>query len=101
MRRPWGGLTAAPGGAGQVRRATLPATLTDVGELQKRGGYTPRRVRERRAYQLVVAGSVAGVVGVVGIVLAVAGVVGAGLPVIALIIAAICALGFVRTVGAR
>jgi hypothetical protein len=72
-----------------------------VGELQKRGGYTPRRVRERRAYQLVVTGSVAGVVGVVGIVLAVAGVVGAGLPVIALIIAAVCALGFVRTVGGR
>jgi hypothetical protein len=41
------------------------------------------------------------VVGVVGIVLAVAGVVGAGLPVIALIIAAVCALGFVRTVGGR
>ena len=77
------------------------ATLTDVGELEKRGGYTPRRVRERRAYQLVVAGSVAGAVGIVGIVLAITGVVGAGLPIVALIVAALCALGFTRTVGGR
>ena len=77
------------------------ATLTDVGELQKRGAYTPRRARERRAYQLVIAGSVAGAVGVVGIVLAITGVVGAGLPVVALIVAALCMVGFVRTVGAR
>jgi hypothetical protein len=72
-----------------------------VGELQKRGGYSPRQVRERRAYQLVVAGSVAGVVGVAGIVLAITGVVGAGLPIVALIVAALCVAGFVRTVGAR
>jgi CHASE2 domain-containing sensor protein len=72
-----------------------------MGELQKRGGYTPRRVRERRAYQLAVAGSVAGAVGVVGIALAVIGVVGSWLPVIALIIAAACVLGFVRSVGGR
>jgi hypothetical protein len=72
-----------------------------MGELEKRGGYTPRRVRERRAYQLVVAGGAAGVVGVVGIVLAITGVVGAGLPIVALIVAALCALGFMRTVGAR
>ncbi len=70
-----------------------------MGDLQKRGSYTPRRARERRAYQLVVAGSVAGAVGVVGIVLAVAGLVGAWLPVIALIVAAACVLGFVRSVG--
>jgi hypothetical protein len=72
-----------------------------VGNLQKRGGYTPRRVRERRAYQLAVTGGVAGVVGVAGIVLAIVGIVSAELPVIALIIAFICALGFVRTVGSR
>jgi hypothetical protein len=50
---------------------------------------------------MVVVGGVAGVVGVVGIVLAVAGVVSAGLPIIALIIAAICAWGFMRTVSSR
>jgi len=72
-----------------------------VADLQRRGSYTPRRARERRAYQLVVAGGVAGVVGVVGIVLTIAGVVGAGLPIIALIVAALCAWGFMRTVGSR
>ncbi len=72
-----------------------------AGNLQKRGTYTPRRAREQRAYRLVVAGSVAGVVGVVGVVLAVAGVISAALPVLALIIAALCAFGFMRTVGSR
>jgi hypothetical protein len=73
-------------------------TLTDVADLEKRSSYTPRRVREQRAYRLVVAGSVAGLVGVVGIVLAIAGVVGAALPVVALIVAALCAVGFGRAV---
>lgn len=43
----------------------------------------------------------AGAVGVVGIVLAITGGVGARLPIVALIIAAVCALGFMRAVGAR
>jgi hypothetical protein len=72
-----------------------------VANLEKRGGYTPRRVREQRAYRLVVAGGVAGTVGVVGLVLAIAGVVGAALPILALIVAALCAWGFVRTVNTR
>ena len=72
-----------------------------AGELQPRGSYTPRRVREQRAFRLVVVGGTAGVVGVVGLVLAVAGVVSAALPVIALIVAALCALGFMRMVGRR
>jgi hypothetical protein len=70
-----------------------------VADIQKRGSYTPRRVREKRAYQVVVVGSVAGLVGVVGIVLAVAGAVGAGMPIVALIVAAICAVLFRRIVG--
>ncbi len=60
-------------------------------------GPMSRRAREQRAYRLVVAGGVAGTVGVVGLVLAVAGVVGFGLPVLALIVAAVCALFFRRT----
>ena len=76
-------------------------TLTDMADLQKRGGYTPRRARERRAYRLAVAGGVAGTVGVVSLVLAIAGVIGATLPILALIVAALCAWGFARTVGAR
>ena len=77
------------------------ATLVNVSELEKRGTYTPRRVRERRAYQLVIAGGGAGAVGVVGIVLAITGIIGAGLPIIALIVAALCVLGFMRMVGTR
>jgi hypothetical protein len=72
-----------------------------MANLEKRGGYTPRRTRERRAYRLVVGGSVAGTVGVVGVVLAIAGVIGWGLPIIALIIAAVCVTMFRATVGSR
>lgn len=76
-------------------------TLADVGELQKRGSYTPRRVREQRAYRLVVAGSVAGLVGIVTLVLALAGVVSGAIPALALIVAMLCAWGFSRTVSRR
>jgi hypothetical protein len=72
-----------------------------MADLQKRGGYTPRRAREQRAYRLVVTGGVAGVVGVVGLVLAVAGVIGAAIPVIALIIAAICVVMFRSMTSSR
>jgi hypothetical protein len=67
--------------------------------LQKRGNYVPRRVRERRALQLIVVGGVAGVVGVVALALAVAGVIDATLPIVALVVAAICAYLFRRTVS--
>ena len=72
-----------------------------MSNLDRRSSYTPRRVREQRAYRLVVAGSVAGAVGVVTLVLAIAGVMGAGLPIIAFIIAAICIFGFLRVTGQR
>ncbi|MBV9194710.1 MAG: hypothetical protein JO168_11250 [Solirubrobacterales bacterium] len=72
-----------------------------MADIQKRGGYTPRRVREQRAYRLVVTGGVAGAVGVVTLVLAVAGVIGAAIPVIALIVAAICLVLFRQTVSGR
>jgi CHASE2 domain-containing sensor protein len=62
--------------------------------LDKRGGYTPRRVREQRAYRLVVGGSTAGAIGIVSLVLAIAGLIGYALPVIALIVAAICMFSF-------
>jgi fatty acid desaturase len=65
-----------------------------VADLQKRERYAPRRVREQRAYRLVVTGSVAGLVGAVGLVLALAGVIGSTLPIIALIVAAICLVMF-------
>jgi hypothetical protein len=70
-----------------------------VANLEKRGNYTPRRVRERRAYQLAVTGGVAGAVFVVSLVLSIVGVISGTLPVIALIVAVICAVLFRRTVG--
>jgi CHASE2 domain-containing sensor protein len=70
-----------------------------MAEIQKRGSYTPRRVREQRAYRLAVTGGVAGTIGVVSLVLAVAGVIGGTLPAIALIIAVICVVLFRRTVS--
>jgi hypothetical protein len=79
----------------------MHGTLTDMADIQKRGSYTPRRAREQRAYRLAVTGAGAGVVGIVGIVLSIAGVVGAWLPIIALIVAALCAFGFMRAVGSR
>jgi hypothetical protein len=60
---------------------------------------TPRRVREQRAYQLVVAGGVASTVFVVGLVLALLDVVGMGLPLLALVVAVVCGLLFRRTVS--
>jgi hypothetical protein len=70
-----------------------------VANLQKRGGYTPRRAREQRAYRLVLAGGAAGTIGVVTLVLAIAGVMGLGIPIIALIVAALCIVGFRRMTG--
>ena len=72
-----------------------------MADIEKRGSYTPRHVREKRAYQLVVTGGVAGAVFVVTTVLAIAGVMGGTIPVVSLIVAVICLLMFRRTVGGR
>lgn len=72
-----------------------------VSNLDRRSGYTPRRVREQRAYRMVVVGGAAGGIGVVTLVLAVVGVIGATLPIIAFIVAAVCMFGFLRTTGQR
>jgi hypothetical protein len=63
------------------------------------GGVPSRRAREQRAYRLVVAGGAAGAVAVVGLVLAIVGVIGYAIPVLALVIAVICAFLFRRTVS--
>jgi CHASE2 domain-containing sensor protein len=68
-----------------------------VADLQKRGGFTPRRVREQRAYRLVVTGAITGGLGVIGLVLAIAGAWSATIPIILLIVAAICVVMFRRT----
>jgi len=70
-----------------------------MADLDRRSGHTPRRVREQRAYRLAVTGGTAGVVAVVTFVLAIVGVLSFGIPVIAAIVAAICAFLFQRTVS--
>lgn len=72
-----------------------------MADIEKRGSYTPRRVRERRAYQLVVTGGVASAVFVVSLVLSIVGVISGTLPVISLIVAVICLVLFRRTVSSR
>jgi putative flippase GtrA len=72
-----------------------------MSDLSPRPDYTPRRSREQRAYRLVVIGGIAGVIGVVGLILAIAGVIGAGIPLLAIVIAIICAFLFRRTVSTR
>ncbi len=80
------------------RGATLRQTVSN---LDRRSGYTPRRVREQRAYRMVVAGGAAGGIGVVTLVLAIAGVVSGAWPIIAFIVAALCVFGFLRNTGQR
>jgi len=50
-----------------------------VSDLSPRPSRTPRRARERRAYQLVLAGGTAAAVAVIGFVLAIVGVIGLGI----------------------
>jgi putative flippase GtrA len=72
-----------------------------MSNLDRRSNYTPRRVREQRAYRFVVVGSVAGAVGVVGLFLAILTSFPGSIAVIAFIVAAICVFGFLRTTGQR
>ena len=64
----------------------------------RRGSGMSRSDRERRGYQLVVAGGVSGVVAVVGGLLAIFGVIGWGLPFVALVVMVICVVLFRRLV---
>jgi hypothetical protein len=70
-----------------------------MADIQKRGSYTPRRAREQRAYRLIMAGGITGVAGAVGLVLAIVGAVSAFWPIVLLIVAALCVVGFRRTVN--
>lgn len=72
-----------------------------MSDLDRRSGYTPRRVREQRAYRLVQVGGTAAVVGVASLIFAIVGVIGLTLPVIALIVAAVCFVLFQRATGHR
>ena len=63
------------------------------------GGPPSRRSREQRAFRLVTIGGTAATVAVVGVVLAIVGILGWWLPILAIIVAAICGLLFRRTVS--
>ena len=70
-----------------------------MADLSRRGDYTPRRVREQRAYRFAMVGGTAGVVTVVTGVLAIFGVVSFGFTVLAAVIAVVCYFLFRRTVS--
>ncbi len=70
-----------------------------MSDLERRSGSRPtRRKREQRAYSLVMVGGALGLVFVVGTLLAIFGVIGWNIPILAAILAVICALLFRRTV---
>jgi hypothetical protein len=68
-------------------------------DLSPRPNRSPRRVREERAYKLVLAGGAAAVVAVVTFVLAIVGIIGFGVPVLAALVAILCGWLFRRTVS--
>ena len=76
-----------------------PLISTAMADLSRRGNYTPRRVREQRAYRLAMAGGTAGVAAVVTFVLAIVGIGSFGIPVLLAIVAAVCFLLFRRMVS--
>ena len=70
-------------------------------EMSRGPSRMPRAQREKRAYNLVVLGGVSAAVAVVGFVLAIVGVIGLGIPLVAAIVAVVCALWFRSVVSPR
>ena len=70
-----------------------------MSDLERRSGSRPpRRQREQRAYNLVLAGGTLAVVFVVTALLAIFGVMSWSIPILAAILAVVCGLLFQRTV---
>ena len=84
---------------GTLARAR-PLISVAMADLSRRGDYTPRRVRERRAYRLAMVGGTAGVITVVTAVLAIFGIGSFGFTVLAAVIAVVCYFLFRRAVSA-
>ena len=57
---------------------------------RRRGSQTTRAQREKRAYTLVLATGGLAIAGTVGLLLAIFGVIGASLPILLLVLAAVC-----------
>jgi hypothetical protein len=73
--------------------------ISRMSDLERRSGSQPsRRKREQRAYNLVLAGGAFGLVFVVTALLAVFTSFGWSIPILAAILAVVCALLFRRTV---
>ena len=72
-----------------------------MSNIAKRPNRTPRRVREKRAMQLITVGGIAAVVAVVGFLLALFTSFGMGIPLLAAIVAAICAFMFKQMTARR
>lgn len=71
-----------------------------MADLERRSGTRlSRSQREQRAFRLIQVGGAAGAVAVVTGILALVGVLGFGVPLLAVVIAVICALLFRRTVS--
>ena len=70
-----------------------------MSEIAKRPTRTPRRVRERRALQLITVGGIAATIAVVGFLLVLFTSFGAGIPLLAAIVAAICYFLFKRSLA--
>ena len=71
-----------------------------MADLERRSGTRlSRHQREQRAYRLIQVGGAAGAAAVVTGILALVGVIGFGVPLLAVVIAVICALLFRRTVS--
>ena len=71
-----------------------------MSDLERRSGSRPsRRQREQRAFNLVVAGGVFGLVAVVTGLLALFTSFGWGIPILAAVLAVLCAVLFRRTVS--
>jgi fatty acid desaturase len=69
-----------------------------MGDLEPSRSRLPRRVREERAYRLVLATGAFGLIAVVGFVLAILDVIGGGIPLLAAVAVVICGLFLMRTV---
>jgi hypothetical protein len=79
-----------------ARRHGIIKVMSDI---ERRGGSRlTRKQREQRAFRLVLATGTFGLIGTVGLLMAILGIIGAGLPILALIVAAICFALLRRTV---
>jgi hypothetical protein len=72
-----------------------------MSDVAKRPNRTPRRVREKRAYQLLVVGSLSGVVAVAGFLLALFTSFPGAVVFLAAVLCVVCIMLFRRMVASR